>query len=341
MSKWITIILLASIGLFTISYFGISKRGGFEVGDKPEAKAPSQETFPKMDIGSLVEASLSGSYDLKQSNQGQTIFLILGTPGKDWPGSHLTDSIMVGILEYDPVSVRAVSIPRDFAYRTDSGAFVKLNSIYANNLSRGKLVALEVIAKAVEDIIGLPIHYYVKIDLNVVTEVIDKLGGVNVQVPESIYDPDFPGPNYSYETFEVKRGWRYFDAKEAAKFIRTRHTKYGDFTRIKRQKMLLAAIRLKIENMDIFQQFSTALALWRSLREHIETNLTLKELRALFGLAKKVDLDSAKSDQLDIRGNNALLIETQMNFGGTKAYVVVPKAGAGDYSAIHSFFEQL
>lgn len=352
MAKWITIILLSSIALFTISYFGISKTGGFEVGEKIEnpndlsiseevEDFPEQKTFPEINVASLVKAGLSGSVDLEQSNQGQTNFLILGTPGKDWPAPHLTDSIMVGILEYEPVSVKLVSIPRDFAYRKQSGTFVKLNSIYANNLSQGKLAAFKAVAKAIEDITGLRIHYYVKIDLNVVTEVVHKLGGVNVRVPETIYDPQFPGPHYSYQTFKVKRGWRYLDAQQAAKFIRTRHTQYGDFIRMQRQKQLLAALWLKIENMGIFQQFTTALSLWQSLRKHIETNLTLEELRTLFGLAKKIGLDRVQSDQLDIRGDNALLTETHMNFGQTQVYVVVPRAGAGDYSEIHEFFKEL
>lgn len=286
-----------------------------------------------------ILANLAQAQPLKGEKKGQTNILILGSSGAPHPSPKLTDSILIAMLDFDEKKLRAISIPRDLIVKNEQGRFQKINSIYRNNLKKGKTVALKKTKSVCERITGLDIHYSLKINLGSVKTVVNELGGINIEVTEDIYDPAYPGPNYTYEEFKLKKGWRYLNGEQAVKFIRSRHSPRGDFDRIKRQKALLAAIYLKINKMGPIEKFRKVLSLRKRLEEEINTDLGLAQLKRLYFHKDKFDLEDLKVYQLNTRGENSLLRSTHMELRGQRLYVLLPEAGTTDYAEIHNYFK--
>lgn len=311
--------------------------------EDPPPVEPSREKTKEFSQAGIQDAlNVAFSSDLKPlagQKEGQTNFLLLGTPGLSRPGSELTDTIMIAMVKFPGPQVKLVSIPRDLAVQTSEGHFAKINSIYQRNLQKGEKQAFEATKNKLEKITGLNLHYYIKIDLEVLKTIVKKLGGVNVQITEDIKDTAFPASNYSYQTFEVQRGWRYLDAEEAVKFIRTRHSAAGDLDRTKRQKALAAALILKLENMSLFEKFSSVLHLRDDLRQHISSNLSLAEMKTCYALLGQIELSKVEVAQPDTRGQESSLENSRLDFGNQQASVLIPRAGLGNYEKIHSLFQ--
>jgi len=51
-------------------------------------------------------------------------------------------------------------------------------------------------------------------------KIIDAVGGVNVMNERDIYDASYPGPNYSYETFQLSKGFHHLDGATALRYVR-------------------------------------------------------------------------------------------------------------------------
>lgn len=354
MKKIITIILLSSLILVGVTAFNFlnSQKNTFstvppqkepkEISSQNSNKNQDQSGSKRQEEQSSspsVLANLAQNSPIKGEEDGQTNILILGSSGEPHPSPQLTDSILIGILDYDQEKIKAISIPRDLAVKNENGRFQKINSIYKSNLELGEQKALERTKRVCERITGLDLHFGVKINLNTVKTVVNELGGINIEITEDIHDPAYPGPNYSYQEFELEEGWRYLNGEQAVKFIRTRHSPRGDFDRIKRQKALLAALYLKVEELGPLKKFRKLLALRKNLAEDLSTDLSLGELKRLFFHRDKFDLESLKVYQLDTV-DNALLRSTHMDLGEARAYVLLPQAGSKDYSDIHDWFEK-
>ena len=122
---------------------------------------------------------------------------------------------------------------------------------------------------------GLPIHYHISLDFEEFIKIIDTLGGVTVYVEEDIYDPLFPGLNYSYEPFELSQGWHYLDGKTTLKYIRTRYTSEGDFDRTRRQQQILEALRIKLRSPKSFLSFKLVGTILSTLGSGFKTDIKI------------------------------------------------------------------
>ncbi|MFH1460928.1 MAG: LCP family protein, partial [Patescibacteria group bacterium] len=181
------------------------------------------------------------------------------------------------------------------------------------------------------------IDHYLIINLVVVKEAIELVDGLNVYVPHDIHDPYFPGPNYTYQTFDLAAGWRYLDGDMALKYIRTRYTSpNGDFDRMSRQQQILNLLKQKVLGLNLLWDFPTYLKMFNSLHNHIETDLGILELKDLWQFAREIRPDQIINLVIDKKETN-LLIGGQVAFGSQMASVVYPKAGQNNYQEIQEY----
>ncbi len=120
-------------------------------------------------------------------------FLVLGIPGENYEGPYLSDTIIIFSYNLKTNQIVSISLPRDIWSETLKD---KINSAYAygyvkkNNPEDGiKLAKAEVTR-----ITGIPIHYGLVINFNEFKELIDILGGIEVEVENSFTDYKFPIP---------------------------------------------------------------------------------------------------------------------------------------------------
>lgn len=130
--------------------------------------------------------------------------LIAGIGGKGHPGGELTDSLMFAHLDPKNQEVTLLSIPRDIYVSYDNKTrATKINALYQIGQSAG--TGINLLAEKVSEITGQPIDHYIVIDFSGFKQVVDALGGVTVDVPQNIYDNEYPDNNYGYEIFSLKK----------------------------------------------------------------------------------------------------------------------------------------
>lgn len=258
--------------------------------------------------------------------------LVLGRPGQGYPGEDLTDTIIIVHLNLLDKKAALISLPRDLLVQIPGQTgFTRINHLYS-------LGGIEMIREKIEKIIGLTIENYLLVDLAVVKQVIDLIDGLNIYVPQDIYDPQFPGPNYSYQTFTLKAGWRYLDGQTALQYIRTRHSGAGDFDRMWRQQQILRALKQKVAGLNLFWDFTTYWKIFNTCREHIETDLSLSQMRELWQISQEISADQIIHLAIDNR--SGLLNSGQIILGGQPASILWPKAGRENYSEIKDFIQR-
>lgn len=214
-----------------------------------------------------------------------------------------TDTMIV--LTLDPVTLQAgmLSIPRDIwvpipGYdnnRINTANFIGDASDYPGG---GPALA----RKTVENFLGIPIHFVVRLNFTAFENFIDSIGGIEVDVPQDIYDPEYPTEDYGIEVFSISRGLQTLDGPTALKYARTRHSKNGDFDRARRQQQVILAVREKLMNPQVLASLiASAPELLVELNNSIKTDMTLEQMQELAVLGQKVDRNSIKSEVLDQR----------------------------------------
>lgn len=259
--------------------------------------------------------------------------LLLGRPGQGYSGGNLTDTIILVHLEPTEEKATLISLPRDLLVKIPhQRGLTKINSLY-------NLVGIEGLKEKIEEITDLSIDHYILIDLAVVKEIIELVDGVNVYVPQDINDPYFPGPNYTYQAFALKAGWRYLDGQTALKYVRTRYTSpNGDFDRMARQQQIIRLLKQKVLTLNPLWNFPTYLKIFNTLKSHIQTDLGLIEMKSLYQTAQEMKIDQITHLVIDKKRTD-LLINGQVMLGQQMASVVYPKTGQGNYSGIKEYIK--
>jgi anionic cell wall polymer biosynthesis LytR-Cps2A-Psr (LCP) family protein len=95
----------------------------------------------------------------------------------------------------------------------------------------------------VANLLGVQVDYWVTLDFNGFKRLVNFFGGVKIDVPSTIYDPNFPNAtDTGFEPFHVEAGPNSFDGDNALRYVRTRHQD-GAFAReVRQQQMLLALV---------------------------------------------------------------------------------------------------
>ncbi len=192
----------------------------------------------------------------------QVNILFLGVDSVDH--SSRSDTIIVVGISPDK-KVTLLSIPRDTRVDVPGKGYTKINHAYAYG-------GIELLEKTIENFMNIDIDYYVKTDYQGFEKVIDKLGGIEINVEKRMYYVDKAGHLY----IDLKPGKQILDGKKAIQYVRFRHDKLGDIGRIKRQQKFLNALAqklLKSGNIlknpsiikDIFSALDTNLGLQDSL----------------------------------------------------------------------------
>lgn len=197
------------------------------------------------------------SKDSLKTFDGRVNILLLGIAGQDHDGPNLSDSIIVVSYEIQTNNLTTISVPRDIWSATLRD---KINSAYAYGEAKKPGAGGFILAKSeVSSIVGFPIHYGAAIDFDRFEELIDFLGGIEVDVKRSFTDKKFPIKGREndecngdkefkcrYETVSFTKGKTVMDGKTALKFVRSRYSEGpegSDFAREARQQKVMVAVK--------------------------------------------------------------------------------------------------
>lgn len=267
------------------------------------------------------------SADLAQDDKNRTNLLLLGTGGGDHDGADLTDTIIIASLKHDKKTVSMFSLPRDLWVNMAGYGSSRINKIYETlKPEYGSPQGLEILTDEIERIANVEIPYYIKINFQAFEEVVDTLGGIEIEVPKSILDTEYPKENLNgYETFKIDAGTQVLDGKTALKYARSRHST-SDFDRSSRQQQIIKALKQKVTDLDLLSSPLTLKKLYEKFSENVETNLSTTELITLARFGKDLLQDhiySAVLKDLDIIQQGSFLYTPERSlYGG--AFVLRP-----------------
>lgn len=224
----------------------------------------------------------------------------------------LTDSIILASFNPKLWAVTFLSIPRDLyvEYGPGYGGW-RINTIYPITYSESgndHNQAAQALADKVTQITGIPISYYVAVDFDGFVSFIDMIGGIEVEVLETIHDTEYPGPNNSYITFHIDPGTQTLDGETALKYARSRHTT-SDFSRSRRQQQVIEGMIKRIVGSFNLTNLSEMKRLYAESSKVFQTNISLKQLigllkyvneeRQYFSYGYTADCDSIYLDDSD------------------------------------------
>lgn len=278
-----------------------------------------------------------------ESSDNRTNILMLGIGGGTHEGADLTDTMMVLSLDNAKRTMAFISIPRDIWSDTLKD---RVNSAYHyGELKKkgGGLLLAKVIA---EDIIGMPIHYAVVIDFSGFENVIDEVGGIDVNVPTAFTDTQYPKPGMEqstcpgdptnacvYETVHFDAGLQHMDGARALIYARSRHAEGdegSDFARSRRQQEIMVALKNKIVHPG--QWFTVARA--KDLPKVIDdaTDMDMNIATAMT-IAKRF-AGTREGSIKKISFDDTLVTPPSYVYG---RYVLVPKE---DWPTVHAYIKQ-
>ncbi|MDD5084136.1 MAG: LCP family protein [Candidatus Moranbacteria bacterium] len=328
----ILLIILSWCGYFAWKIARVSRTMQVSSQDQTAAnEGPSQGTLERM--RSLATSLIAtDKLPLKGAADGRTNILLLGRAGEHHSGRDLTDTIIVMSIDTNTDKIALLSLPRDLYVKVpDTSIFTKINAVYQHGLAQGN--GIDLIEKTVADITDLPIHYSFIIDFDGFEKVIDALGDINVEVMRDIYDSRYPGPNYSYETFEIKKGWQTLNGATALKYVRERHDDpEGDFGRAKRQQQVIQAVKSKAFSLKTFVDAFALNDLLTILGDSIKTTIAPEEINSFIALSKQVDTNNISNVVVDAWKPDSLLRVSHVMVGQTRMFTLVPRVG--NYSEI-------
>ncbi|MEK9151531.1 MAG: LCP family protein [Patescibacteria group bacterium] len=276
---------------------------------------------------------------LRGEEAGRIDILLLGRAGERYPGRNLTDTVMLMSIDTTGKKVALLSLPRDlYAPIPDTALYTKINSLYQYGLSQGDGAAL--IRASVEEITGQTIEYAFMLDFDGFEKAIDALDGIPVEVLRDFYDPRYPGKNYSYETFQIKKGWQTLDGATALKYVRERHNDpEGDFGRAKRQQQVIQAIKDKAFSLGTFFNIFAVNDILDVLGESVRTDMSLGDMEGFLRLAKTLDTKNITSIVIDAWKKESLLRVSHIQVGPVAAFILVPRVG--NWSEIRDVSENI
>lgn len=204
--------------------------------------------------------------------------LLLGLDTRKQTGSLNTDVIMVATLNPQTKSATIVSIPRDTYLKPEGYRARKVNAFYAVSVSEDKEHASDNMKKIIGDYLGISIDYTAIINFKAFEDMVDELGGVEVDVDMDMrYRDRADGTNIN-----LKKGLQTLDGKNALDFVRYRKSNLGtasssDFERNDRQQRVLAAV------VDELKSFGGALKLggiFDAIGENMTTDIPKSQLKS-------------------------------------------------------------
>ncbi len=259
--------------------------------------------------------------------------LLLGVGGDNHDGGNLTDSIMVVEISPDEQAIKLVSLPRDFLVFDEEGFYYKINAFYPNREQEvGPEQAMQELQDKVADITGIETDHYAQIDFGGFVELIDTLGGVEVEVSETIDDPQYPGPNYSFDPFYLEAGTQVLDGETALKYARSRYSSEGgDLDRARRQQQIIAEVRTKVFELNPVWDIGKITSLISLANQNLETDISLAAMKRLYNTYRGIDDYELVSYVVGADLLQGSLVEGFRQFGSARGYVLEPRAGEQNY----------
>jgi LCP family protein required for cell wall assembly len=211
-----------------------------------------------------------------------------------------TDKIEAFALDFPSRVVKSVAVPRDMA-ATVGGHTDKINAAFHYGGWRGTDAAVGKLLSMPQNERGSAFDRYVVLRINASKDVINAIGGLDVQVTDAMDYDD----NWGHLHIHFKPGLVHMDGEQAVSYARFRHDACSDPCRIRRQQQIerLAIEKLKRDRFNDLTHIGDLIAV---VRRDVDTNLTPDEMRSLAWHFRELNIADVHASQVPFSGDREL-----------------------------------
>ena len=224
-------------------------------------------------------------FELTSDNQsgGKINILLLGRDAQNLNYSGNTDSITILSIDKKTNKVSFLSIPRDSKVDIPGHGMDKINAAYGDG-------GINLTTKTVENFLNIHIDYYMVIDFQEFKDIVDTLGGVNVNVEPQIaaYRPEL-----------APAGVHKLNGDQALLYARFRQDSQGDIGRVKRHEMLIEEIIKEALQPSNIPKVPSMLG---QLEKNMHTNVPIYDSVILEKLITGFDINNAPVEMVTGKG---------------------------------------
>ena len=229
------------------------------------ADYPGPTVWPDIDIPSPA--------GILPQPEGQVNILLLGSDQRPQTGGFRTDTILLLTLSPGLGKISLTSFPRDLYVYIPGWTVQRINTAFGWG-------GFDALALTMEYNFGVRLDYYFLINFWSFVDVIDSLGGINVNIATGLTDHRDGYGNYS-----VGPGLVNMDGETALWYVRARYTT-SDFDRGRRQQEVLQATFERLLSLDALTR---APQLYQIYKQNVTTDMTFERMAEFLPLAAKVD----------------------------------------------------
>ena len=199
--------------------------------------------------------------------------LLLGTDGRPGEDTYRADTIILARIDPNNKHVTLISIPRDTKVEYN-GSTMKINGVHTYG-------GPDDMVRAVNELCGVEISHYAEISFNGLVALTDAVGGVEVDVPDRIDDP-------KAGDFVIEPGLQTLNGEQALAFCRSRAFADGDYTRMRHQRIFIAALANTLLNKV---DAGNIVPIIDSVSDMVVTDLSIQDIVSLANAMRGMNTD--------------------------------------------------
>lgn len=193
-----------------------------------------------------------------------TNIVLLGSDKRPGSAAWRTDSIIIVSVDTANNVVRLLSVPRDLWVYIPGHGYNRINTadLWGELAQKGS--GPERVKQTIHYNLGIPIHYYVRVDFEGFVKIIDTVGGIDIDVDCTLTDKDI----------NLSPGMHHMDGRTALRYARARYST-NDFDRGRRQRKVLMALWDQALTLNIIPRLPE---LWWTMANSFQTDLSLDQV---------------------------------------------------------------
>lgn len=203
--------------------------------------------------------------------------LFLGLDTRDGDLDGRTDAMVLATFNPDEGSIKMMNIPRDT--RVSIPGRLEPDKINHAHAYGGVDLTLD----TVEEFLNVPVDYFVSLNFDAFMEIIDEVGGVEIDSPMAFSETD----NATYGTIHIREGEQRLDGEEALAYVRMRKDDpQGDLGRGERQKEVMESLVNELASFNSITNFNSLL---NALGRNLNTNVAFSHMVDMHAYASELD----------------------------------------------------
>lgn len=259
-------LLLIAAAILLIALIAITATGSIlfnRLGDAEKTvETLSQEELDAI-LGTTVptETTPEDTWPVVVSDENITNIMLVGQNWREDEQNKLSDTMILCSINRETKTLSMISFLRDLyvplpAYAGHGPGANRINTCYAlgSTWKRSSLGGMEMLAKCVEQNFGIPVHHTIEVTFETFTNIIDMMGGVEVDVTQE--EADYMSGSVGY-VGEIQPGKQTLNGTEALAYARIRAID-GDRQRTARQRGMISSLLGKCRELSLMDMLSMA-----------------------------------------------------------------------------------